>query len=174
MHLFQSLLLLTHNAILGGGVDYNSVAQAPAQLLTFPPNQTTTSISIGIINDTLVEGLEQFRVHLQDAGNVENLNITQPTATVDIMDSDRSKTYPRLVDCNNTMLFISTAVVVVEFDPASYTVSESGGSVTLTIVKKGMIGRPIQVEFSTADGTAIGNTLAMAIPYIVTYAPLQT
>ena len=47
---------------------------------------------------------------------------------------------------------------MVEFDPASYTVSESGGSVTLTIVKRGMIGGPLQVEFSTADGTAIGNT----------------
>ena len=50
-------------------------------------------------------------------------------------------------------------MVVVEFDPASYNVSESGGSVTLTIVKRGVIGRPLQVEFSTADGTAIGNTI---------------
>ena len=64
------------------------MAQASAQLLTFPPNELRTSISIGIINDTLVEGLEQFRVHLQDAGNVLNLVITQPTATVNIIDND--------------------------------------------------------------------------------------
>ena len=45
------------------------------------------------------------------------------------------------------------------FDPTSYTVSESGGFANITVVKQGNTSQAVSVEFTTADGTAIGESL---------------
>ena len=46
-----------------------------------------------------------------------------------------------------------------EFDPTSYTVSESGGFVNITVVKLGQTTQAVSVQFTTAGGTAIGESL---------------
>ena len=46
--------------------------------------------------------------------------------------------------------------VIVEFDPTSYTVSESGRFANITVVKRGQTTLAVSVEFNTADDTAIG------------------
>ena len=51
--------------------------------------------------------------------------------------------------------------MTVEFDPASYTVLESGRFVNITIVKRGQTTQTVNVDFSTADGTATGECLFM-------------
>ena len=43
-----------------------------------------------------------------------------------------------------------------EFDPTSYTVSESGRFANITVVKRGQTTLAVSVDFSTADDTAIG------------------
>ena len=43
-----------------------------------------------------------------------------------------------------------------EFDPTSYTVSESGRFANITVVKRGQTGLVVNVDFTTADGTATG------------------
>ena len=48
------------------------------------------------------------------------------------------------------------SVVTVEFDPVSYTVSESDSFVNITVVKRGQTTQTVSVDFSTADGSAIG------------------
>ena len=45
-----------------------------------------------------------------------------------------------------------------EFDPTSYTVSESGGFANITVVKQGQTTQTVSVQFTTADGTAIGES----------------
>ena len=52
-----------------------------------------------------------------------------------------------------------SAAVTVEFDPTSYTVSESGGFANITVVKRGQSAIAVSVEFTTSDGTAIGESL---------------
>jgi len=47
-------------------------------------------------------------------------------------------------------------VVMVEFDPTSYTISESDPFANLTVVKRGSTTLTISVEFTTADNSAIG------------------
>jgi len=47
-------------------------------------------------------------------------------------------------------------VVMVEFDPTTYTVSESGLFANVTVVKRGQTTLTVGVEFTTADDTAIG------------------
>ena len=51
--------------------------------------------------------------------------------------------------------------MLVEFDPTSYTVSESGRLANITVVKRGQTTQTVSVEFSTADGTATGECLFM-------------
>jgi len=47
-------------------------------------------------------------------------------------------------------------VVTVEFDPTTYTVSESGLFANITVVKRGESTQAVSVEFTTADDSAIG------------------
>ena len=49
--------------------------------------------------------------------------------------------------------------MTVEFDPTSYTVSESDGFANITVVKRGQTTLAVSVEFATADDTAIGEIL---------------
>ena len=58
-------------------------------------------------------------------------------------------------------IFTSPPDVLVEFDPTSYSVSESGRFVNITIVKLGQTTQTVSVDFSTADGTATGECLFM-------------
>ena len=45
--------------------------------------------------------------------------------------------------------------VTVEFDPTSYTVSESGGFANITVVKRGESTLAVSVEFNTAVDSAV-------------------
>ena len=46
--------------------------------------------------------------------------------------------------------------MIVEFDPTSYTVSESGRFANITVVKRGQTTLAVDVDFTTANGVAIG------------------
>ena len=45
-----------------------------------------------------------------------------------------------------------------EFDPTSYTVSESGRFANITVVKRGQAALEVNVDFATVDDTAIGES----------------
>ena len=51
-----------------------------------------------------------------------------------------------------------SAAVTVEFDPTSYSVSESDGFANITVVKRGQTTQALSVNFTTADGTAVGES----------------
>ena len=55
--------------------------------------------------------------------------------------------------CNH--MFLPPAVTV-EFNPTSYTVSESDRFANLTIVKRRRTTLAVSLEFDTSDGSAIG------------------
>jgi len=59
--------------------------------------------------------------------------------------------------CNEFIYeFLSLSVVIVEFDPTSYTVSESDAFANITVVKQRQTTLAASVEFITADDSAIG------------------
>lgn len=59
--------------------------------------------------------------------------------------------------CNEFIYeFLSLSVVMVEFDPTNYTVSESDAFANITVVKQGQTTLAASVEFTTADDSAIG------------------
>ena len=49
-----------------------------------------------------------------------------------------------------------STVVMVEFDPTTYTVSESSLFANITVLKRGESTQAVSVEFTTADDSAIG------------------
>ena len=49
--------------------------------------------------------------------------------------------------------------MTVEFDPTSYTVSESDRYANITVVKRGQTTQTVSVNFTTADGSATGKYL---------------
>ena len=71
--------------------------------------------------------------------------------TVSIEDHVVKKAYYLL----SASLSLSPAVTV-EFDPTSYTVSESGRLANITVMKRGSTTQTVNVIFNTADNTARG------------------
>ena len=47
-------------------------------------------------------------------------------------------------------------MVTIGFNPATYSVTEGAGSVTVTVAVQGSLGRDVVVTLSTVDGTATG------------------
>ena len=52
--------------------------------------------------------------------------------------------------------YLAVTAVTVEFDPTSYTVSESDRYANITIVNKEQKFQTVSVNFTTADGSATG------------------
>jgi hypothetical protein len=109
------------------GLDYQSTSGR----ITFAPGVTTQSLTIPILGDTLDEFDERFNVFLAFPANA----IAGSPATVTILDNDPPPT-----------ISVSDASVVEGNSgttPAIFTLSLSTAS-----------GKPVTVEYATADGTA--------------------
>ena len=52
--------------------------------------------------------------------------------------------------------------LVVQFNPVTYSVLESGGNAVLTLETDKPFEHPFTVEVNTADGTAVGEPLTMS------------
>jgi len=50
-------------------------------------------------------------------------------------------------------------VVIIGFDPATYSVPEGAGSVSVTVAAQGSLARDVVVTLSTMDGTAVGGCM---------------
>ena len=53
-------------------------------------------------------------------------------------------------------IILVVMAVTVEFDPTSYTISESDHYANITVVKRGQTTQTVSVTFTTADGSATG------------------
>ena len=99
--------------------------------LTFAAGETNKTISVGIINDTLAEGLENFKLHLANAGG-GGLVGAADTAELVIVDDEAS-------------ISISNAVA---------TVGEGDGRAIVTLLRSGALNSSVAVSFFTANGSA--------------------
>lgn len=119
--------------------------------LSFETGSYITTVDIPIINDDIGELQEVFYGMLSIIGS-SNIKITQDQAEIHIIDDD-GRHYINLNDDIIKKLLPST--VRVWFEPTSYTVDESDGTVTL-IVMTNVPGGPSngEVEFYTVNGTA--------------------
>ncbi|MGI9325667.1 MAG: Calx-beta domain-containing protein [Pseudomonadales bacterium] len=79
----------TQNLSATGGADFN----AASGTLTFAPGQISKVVSVGLIDDSISESSESFRVTLS---NPVNLTIADGTASVQITDDDEASASVRL------------------------------------------------------------------------------
>ncbi|MGQ0622715.1 MAG: Calx-beta domain-containing protein [Panacagrimonas sp.] len=100
--------------------------------LEIPAGETTAVISVLVNGDTVFEPDESFTVDLSDAVGV-SIGIDQGTGTVRNDDE-------------------STGAV--QFDSASYSVSESDATATLRVTRTGGSSGAASVQIATADGSA--------------------
>ncbi|MYI20113.1 MAG: hypothetical protein F4121_08580, partial [Acidimicrobiia bacterium] len=116
----------TSNGTATAGIDYTGSSGT----LTFPAGDTSKTVSVSIIDDTLDEVNETFKVTLSNPTN--DVTISDNEATVTITDDD---------------------------DPPSLrvadkTVDEDAGSVTLTVTLGRVSSKTVTVDYATSSGTA--------------------
>ena len=118
----------TGGTLSGPGIDY---AQTTG-VLTFTTGVTSRTLTVPTKADTLLEGPETFTVTLSPPGNGATLGAPS-SAVVTIVDAQA----PR-----------------VQFAKSSYTVAESAGAVTLTVMRVGPAAAQNTVSYSVAGVTA--------------------
>jgi hypothetical protein len=107
------------------GTDYTPVNGT----LTFTPGQTAKTITVPVNGDTLFEPDETFFVNLS---NPSNATIADAQGTGTILNDD-------------------TQEGSFSFSQAAYTVSESGGSIIITVNRTGDLSVPVKVDYATDD-----------------------
>ena len=107
-------------------------------MTTFQVGETTASVPIPIIEDTIAEMTEDFSAVLTIPAAAASQGITKGaanTATISILDND---------------------LVEVVFNPTQYNVNEGDSVVTLTLNADKAASFPYTVEVLTQDGTTTG------------------
>jgi hypothetical protein len=138
-------------------VDYatgDSSATAPADYarttgtLTFAPGETSKSVTVAVVGDTMDEHHETFFLNLS---NPTNAGLAELRGVATILDNDALPTLS-LSDASAT-----------EGDPASFTASLSAPS-----------GKTVVVNYATGDGTATALADYSASSGTLTFAPGET
>jgi hypothetical protein len=125
---YSKISVVTTDGTARAGSDYTAVNLS----LTMGNNSTSTTVSIPILPDALVEGSEKFTVSIK---SVRNAVIARSPATVTITDAT------------------TTPVPTISVVPTS--VNENAGSVTIHITRSGDLTGTTTFTWATQDGTAV-------------------
>ncbi|MEY2508152.1 MAG: hypothetical protein QOH01_2481 [Verrucomicrobiota bacterium] len=123
--------------------------------IVFGSGEIQKQITIGISNDTLLENAENFFVDLANPQNASLKSDGSNTATITIADDD-------------------SGTSTIQFSSASYSVSESDGAVTLTVVRSGGVQLAASANYTTVNGTASSGSDYTATSGTVNFAPGET
>jgi LEA14-like dessication related protein len=138
----------TANGTASAGSDYTAVSGT----LTFLPGETTKTINVPIINDTLDEANETYFVNLSNASNGTILD-NQGQGTIN--DNDNPPT--------------------LSINDASVTEGNSGTkTLDFTVTLSTASGQTVTVDYATADGTATAGTDYQAATGTLTFNPGET
>ena len=128
------------------GADYSTTSGT----LTFSPGQTSKSLSVAVLGDTLDENDETFSVNLSAPVNA---TVSTGTGTGTILDNDATPS-----------LSITNSVNVQEGDSGTR-------SALLTVSLSAASGRPVTVNYATANGTATVGSDYTATAGTLTFQP---
>lgn len=132
----SSVTFSTSGGTATAGVDFTDIS---GRLLWASGDGASKAISIPITDDGLSEGDETFGVSLSDPTGAV-LGATN-SAQVTLVDNDGAQS-------DSSIQFIK----------GSYSVSESGDSVEISVVRQGTLTGAAAVGYSTASGTATGGS----------------
>ncbi len=119
----------TSDGTATAGSDY----AATSGTLTFAPGQTTQTVTVAIVDDTVHEDSEAFTLTLSGATGTDTPTISRATATATITDDDP----------------------VADFAIADASASEGDGTAVFTVTRGGDASYAATVDFETIDGTAL-------------------
>lgn len=120
---------------------------AAAGTVSFADGETTKSIPITILTDAVLESAENFQVTLSNPTGGATLN-TDIVTTVTIIEGPG----------------------VLAFSTSTYTVSESGTSITIPVYRTTGVGGSVSVSYVTSDGTATAGADYTATSGVITFA----
>jgi len=140
----------TSNGTAMAGSDY----VATSGTVSFGPGETVKTITVTILDDSLIENSENFFVTLTDATNA-SIKTPGSQATVTIADDDSPN-------------------ATIGFSKSSYDVDEGAKFVTLTVTRSGGLGFPATVHYETGDGSAKAGKNYVASSGDLTFAPGET
>ena len=127
------------------GLDY----LAKSETLTFAPGVNAVGFVVTNLNDLLPEGNELFGVTLSNARPIGEASLgATNTALVSITDDD----------------------IGIGFSAAAYTVSESSGAATITVLRAGVTNVAVSASFTTTNGTALAGVDYVATNAVLTFA----
>ena len=144
-----SVAYTTGNGSALSGLDYT----ATTGTVTFGAGQTSRTVSIPVLNDTLVEGNETFTFTLSGPSGGASLG-TPDTALVTIKSED--------------------AGGLVKFSAAAYRFTEGAGNVSVTVVRTGGTASDVTVDYTVTGGTAAAGADFAALSGTLTFAAKQT
>ncbi len=143
-----SIDYVTDNGTALAGQDYT----ASGATLNFAPGQTTQTVTVPITTDSLDEFNETFSVSLQNAVNA----VASPNVATALISDD---------DAPPSMSVAELSIV--EGDSGSQIV-------TATVTLNALSGKPVTINYATADGTAIAGSDYTAASGSLTFAPGET
>ena len=141
----------TANGTATAGSDYT----ATSNTLSFAPGQTSKTISVPIVGNTLAEGSENFTLNLS---NPTNATISDAQAVGTIIDNDLAPILPQLSINDVTLTEGDNGTT-----NAVFTVNLSAAST-----------QTINVNYATANGTATAGSDYTATSNTLSFAPGQT
>lgn len=128
-----------------------------AGTLVFASGETQKTLSVSITDDSLIEGIENFFVVLNDAsavtadGTPSSASVgINGTASVSILDDDSPS-------------------ATIGFSAATYDVGEGTQTATLTVTRSGGLNISTTINYTTSDGTAKAGINYMATSGSVTF-----
>ncbi len=130
------------------GADYEAISGD----LTFLAGETSKTVSVAVLGDTLYELTEAFSLELSAATNA---TLAKASATATIVDQDGAPS-----------LFVDDIVVAEGSDGAA--------TATFTVRLSAATGTTVTVSFTTADGTALVNRDYLSASGELAFAPGET
>jgi hypothetical protein len=127
-----------------GGLDYSNVVRT----ITFGANETSKTITVPIINDSIDEPNETVLLSLSNPTGGASLG-PKANAVLVIQDNDVAGT--------------------ISFSAATYSIGEAGGAVNITLNRAGGMAGGVTVDYTMSDGTATAGLDYLATPGTVTF-----
>lgn len=121
--------------------------------LTFADGETSKTVDIPILEDTIVEPTESFGFAILGATGAA-LG-TKRTVSINILDNDAT---------NSSF----------NFSQSAYELNESGGSAAITVTRSGDISGAATVQYATSDGTATAGSDYTAATGTLSFAAGET
>jgi Calx-beta domain-containing protein len=141
-------------SVVGGTAPASSYALLGSGVLTFGPGETSKSISLTTVNDTIVTGARTVILGLESSGG-GGLVGTPGQATVTITDDDRGG--------------------VVQFSTARMSVAESAGLVNVKVTRTGSkLAGSVTVPLTYGGSAVAGTDYGAEPPSSVTFGPGET